>query len=396
MLNYVPERIYDKIKDDPEFIELTNIINNRFSNLSTLLDVVMFDTNAKADVFTYNMYRDTMMHKLVDKYCPEYSLQMDITLTDKSKDELLFYYDDRDNLDSETLLYVLSYLIANSYEDHTFSTYQKKYVEEYENSIIEDRNDFSDYIHLKYINCKVETFAMFEASQNENYLDEVIDLLKVLYDQYKTIVRSIDTLKYCFIEILDHTLTNAFLYVNNDSLIYNSVMSLTIPEEFDNGDFKGTSINELGILDKKFELAVSTRNWEDAINLYKEILDWIDGAMSNPTRLFNTLRIFDKIMAPNFCAILRRYLRLSINFFNREGDRSIALNPQDEEFILRVRYDGTKLSNSETTESFNRLTSHIDDWFTNNKIALLAFRDWYYNIHLKGLKEDEYVQLPTP
>lgn len=395
MLNYVPERIYDRIKYEPEFKEITALINDRFSKLSTLLDVVMFDTNAKADELMYSKYVADML-ELVNRNCPEYYLQMQITIIEKTKDELLDLYDNRTNIDTETQLYILSYLIAHSYTDYTFPTYQKKYVEVYENAISEGQDRFSDYIYLKYINCKVETFAMFEASQNESYIDEVIDLLKVLYDQFKNVVRSIDTLNYCFIEILDHTLTNAFKYVNNDSLIYDRVLALDIPEEFRDGSFKGTSINELGILDKKFELAVAARKWEDAIVLYKEVLDWIEQAMSNPTKLFSTLRIFDKVMAPNFCAILRRYVRLSTNFFNREDDKSINLNPQDEEFILRIRYDGTKLSNNETTESFNRLTSHVDDWFINNKVALLAFRDWYYNIYLKGLKEDEYVQLPTP
>ena len=48
MLNYVPERIYEVLKDEPKFNELTEIITDRFSKLSTLLDVVMFDTKCKS------------------------------------------------------------------------------------------------------------------------------------------------------------------------------------------------------------------------------------------------------------------------------------------------------------------------------------------------------------
>ena len=97
-------------------------------------------------------------------------------------------------------------------------------------------------------------------------------------------------------------------------------------------------------------------------------------------------------MAPNFCAILRRYVRLSTEFFNRAGEREINLNPQDREFILKPDYEGLEVSNLETTLSFNRLTKHMDDWFENNDISLMAFRAWYYNIYKNGLNE-AYVQL---
>lgn len=245
---------------------------------------------------------------------------------------------------------------------------------------------------MKYINSKVERYAMYDAPKDENYIIRVVELLKSLYETFKDIVKDINILKYCFIEILDHSLTNAFKFVNNDKLIYKVVQQLEIPEEFEDGDFKGTSINELGILDKKFELAVASRKWVDAIHKYNDVLDWIELALLHPEKLYRTLIIYDKVMAPNFCAILRRYLRLSNEFFNRSGEREINLNPQDKEFILRANYEGLEVSNLETTQSFNRLTKHMDDWIENNGISLYAFRAWYYNIYKNGLSE-AYVQL---
>ena len=391
MLNYVPERIYKVLKDEPKFIELTEMITDRFSKLGTLLDVVMFDTNVKIDVDIYNYYTNTLTD-LVNELCPEYSLQLHVTLMQSSKDELLGYYDKRHKYDSETVLYILSYLINCSYDDYTFPQFQKTYVETYETTPIEVRNTFSDYIHLKYINSKVERYAMYEAPRDETYILRVVDLLKTLYGIYKDIVNNTDILKYCFIEILDHSLTNAFKFVDNDKLIYKAVQQLEIPAEFEDGDFKGTSINELGILDKKFELAVAARKWEDAISKYNDILDWIDAALAHPDKLYRTLIIYDKVMAPNFCAILRRYLILSTKYFNRLGEREIRLNPQDKEFILKENYEGLEFSNLETTLSFNRLTRHMDEWVANNEIALQAFKAWYYNIYKNGLSETD-VQL---
>ena len=391
MLNYVPERIYKVLKDEPKFIELTEMITDRFSKLGTLLDVVMFDTNVKVDVDIYNYYTNTLTD-LVHELCPKYSLQLHVTLMQSSKDELLGYYDKRHKYDDETVLYILSYLINCSYDDYTFPQFQKTYVETYETTPIEVRNQFSDYIHLKYINSKVERYAMYEAPRDETYILRVVDLLKTLYGIYKDIVNNTDILKYCFIEILDHSLTNAFKFVDNDKLIYKAVQQLEIPEEFEDGDFKGTSINELGILDKKFELAVAARKWEDAINKYNDILDWIDEALAHPDKLYRTLIIYDKVMAPNFCAILRRYLILSTKYFNRLGEREIRLNPQDKEFILKENYEGLEFSNLETTLSFNRLTRHMDEWVANNEIALQAFKAWYYNIYKNGLSETD-VQL---
>ena len=389
MINYVPERIYAKIKDDPSFIEIDKLAKDRFSKSGTLLDVVMFDNNIKEDDFIYKQYNDTL-YALVKKYCPEYELQMKITLdNDMTKNDLLYYYDHRSEYDTETVLYILSYLINTSYQDYTFNTYQKQYHELYEAQDLKTKYQFSTYIHFKYINSKVEDYAINEAPKDETYLTKVFGLLTSLYDEYKLIIKDQDLLKYVFIEIFDHTLTNAYNFVDNDKLIYKQLPNISVPEDILDGDFKGTSINELGILDKKFELAFAVRNWEETTKYYYEILAWIDNALSEPQKLFKTLVIYDKVMAPNFCGILRRYVKLSTQILCKSGDPYIKnLNPQDQEFILRKSYSGTKFSNQATTDSFNRLTNHIDQWFSNNEVALTVYKNWYYNIRGK-----ENVQL---
>ena len=389
MINYVPERIYAKIKDDPSFIEIDKLAKDRFSKSGTLLDVVMFDNNIKEDDFIYKQYNDTL-YALVKKYCPEYELQMKITLdNDMTKNDLLYYYDHRSEYDIETVLYILSYLINTSYQDYTFNTYQKQYHELYEAQDLKTKYQFSTYIHLKYINSKVEDYAINEAPKDETYLTKVFGLLTSLYDEYKLIIKDQDLLKYVFIEIFDHTLTNAYNFVDNDKLIYKQLPNISVPEDILDGDFKGTSINELGILDKKFELAFAVRNWEETTKYYYEILEWIDNALSEPQKLFKTLVIYDKVMAPNFCGILRRYVKLSTQILCKSGDPYLRnLNPQDQEFILRKSYSGTKFSNQATTDSFNRLTNHIDQWFANNEVALTVYKNWYYNI--RG-KEDVFL-----
>ena len=389
MINYVPERIYAKIKDDPSFIEIDKLAKDRFSKSGTLLDVVMFDNNIKEDDFIYKQYNDTL-YALVKKYCPEYELQMKITLdNDMTKNDLLYYYDHRSEYDTETVLYILSYLINTSYQDYTFNTYQKQYHELYEAQDLKTKYQFSTYIHLKYINSKVEDYAINEAPKDETYLTKVFGLLTSLYNEYKLIIKDQDLLKYVFIEIFDHTLTNAYNFVDNDKLIYKQLPNISVPEDILDGDFKGTSINELGILDKKFELAFAVRNWEETTKYYYEILEWIDNALSEPQKLFKTLVIYDKVMAPNFCGILRRYVKLSTQILCKSGDPYLRnLNPQDQEFILRKSYSGTKFSNQATTDSFNRLTNHIDQWFANNEVALTVYKNWYYNIRGK-----ENVQL---
>lgn len=389
MINYVPERIYAKIKDDPSFIEIDKLAKDRFSKSGTLLDVVMFDNNIKEDDFIYKQYNDTL-YALVKKYCPEYELQMKITLdNDMTKNDLLYYYDHRSEYDTETVLYILSYLINTSYQDYTFNTYQKQYHKLYEAQDLKTKYQFSTYIHLKYINSKVEDYAINEAPKDETYLTKVFGLLTSLYDEYKLIIKDQDLLKYVFIEIFDHTLTNAYNFVDNDRLIYKQLPNISVPEDILDGDFKGTSINELGILDKKFELAFAVRNWEETTKYYYEILEWIDNALSEPQKLFKTLVIYDKVMAPNFCGILRRYVKLSTQILCKSGDPYLRnLNPQDQEFILRKSYSGTKFSNQATTDSFNRLTNHIDQWFANNEVALTVYKNWYYNI--RG-KEDVFL-----
>jgi len=68
MINYVPERIYAKIKDDPSFIEIDKLAKDRFSKSGTLLDVVMFDNNIKEDDgWMYDMMTNALLEMLNEK-----------------------------------------------------------------------------------------------------------------------------------------------------------------------------------------------------------------------------------------------------------------------------------------------------------------------------------------
>lgn len=373
MVNYVPERIYKLIKDDPKFIEFDDYINKVFNNCGTLVDVILMDSGMLQNKSKYEEYKSTMM-ELCEKYCPEWKIQMEITVNPFiTKDQLLEWYMNKDQYDRETVLYILSYIINNSYQDYEFNAYQKIYHKFYNDTPRTERMSFSTYIHLKYINSTVEDFAINNARKDENYFDDVYNLLTNLYYEYKPIIAN-DLLKYIYLEIFDHTMTNAFRYVNNDDLLYEKLKEVEIPDEVLDNPYRGFSINELGILDKQFELAFSVRKFDKCRDLLQEIVDWITNAFNEPKKLFRTLCIYDKVMASNFSAIVRRYIKL-LDLLTEEVIHNI--NKQDMQFLLRDDYSGFFMSNQASTDSFNRLTKHVDDWFKGNEETLDIFVSWW-------------------
>lgn len=384
MLNYVPERIYEKIKDDPRFISLDEFMNSHFTNTCrTLTDVILLDESLKKfNINDYNNYVETM-YNLVKDHCPEFNAQIRLCLDSRANKPMLLNMWDRreiEEYDVETQLFILSNLISNSFEDRTFNIYQKMYVSTYETIDPLDYHKYSMYIHLKYMVAKVETHAINDAPRDGSYLDSVFGLLNSLYEKYKSYIRH-DLLKYIYMEIFDHSLTNAFLYVDNDRLIFDKIKDIELPDSILDNKYRGTSINELGILDKQFELGFSVRDFEYASKKYDEILEWINAAFKDPMQLFLTLKIYDKIMAPNFSAIIRRYLKLSKTVLNEESDPYIQITKVDREFIMRDEFDDFEFSNFETKQSFIRLSSHMDQWFENNKITIGIFGNYYHNIH---------------
>ena len=383
MLNYLPERIYQKIKDDPRWDEVDKLINDQFKSCGTLVDVVLFDENSKKyKLYDYQKYLDTL-NALVDEKCPEYKVQLRITLDNSlDKDHFLALLDEAEfkEYDRETMLYILSYLISTSYDDKTFNIYQKQYVQLYESIGLEERKTLSNYINLKYINAKVEDYSINLAPRNEDYLVQTIKLLNHLYEEFKQVIDK-DLLSYIYIEIFDHTMTNAFLYVANDILLYEKLPEIVIPEDIKNNKYKGLSINELGIIDKEFELFMAVRDFESAAKKYDEAIEWINESLRHPQELFKVLRIYDKVMAPNYCALLRRYVKIMDKYLNEDDDLKININSFDKEFILRDDYSTFDMSNKATKESFERLTERMDQWLLNNKITMTVFGNYYHNIY---------------
>lgn len=389
MLNYIPERIHEKIKDDERFISLDETIHKHFNECKTLTDVVLFDESLKKfKINDYIKYTENM-YAMVSDHCPTYIAQTRICLDTRiTKDMLLTMWDRREleEYDKETQLFIVSYLINNSFEDKTYNTYQKWYINLYETIDPLEYTNFSTYVHLKYMVAKVEDYAINDAPKDGAYLDSVFNLLNALYTKYTTYIRH-ELLKYIYIEIFDHTLTNAFLFVDNDKLIFDKIKDIKLPDGILDNKYHGTSINELGILDKQFELGFAIRDFEYVSKKYDEIIDWINISFKDPVKLFNTLRIYDKVMAPNFAALIRRYVKLAKLFLNNEDDPYIEITKVDREFVQLDDFDSFEFSNQATRQSFIRLSSHIDQWFENNKITIGIFANYYHTIY-KESKEN--------
>ena len=388
MVNYLPERIYNKIKDDERFIELDKVIQDFFASLNTLTDIVYKDTGTRNNENLYNLYISTI-NSLVDEYCPEYKLQTRITIDPTiTKDQLIGWYEsDNMDYDLETKFYILSYIINNSFQDRTFAKYQNEYFKLYDSLTDEQTGEFPSYIHLKYMVSKVERYAVEDAPKDMTFISKVTELLDYLYNKLYLKIGN-PLIKYAYIELYDHNIGNALQYID-DWKVYEQIRTTNLREDLIDESFDGYSIPQLGIIDKKFEMAFSIRDFDMAYTHYKEACEFIDKAMENPSKLFETLCIYDKIMAPNYSALVRRILKLSETTLLGSYEFK-NINPVDYEFLSRKDYNNIELSNQATSDSFIRLTKHMDDWFTNNEQVLSVFSNWYkYELSGQELPEVE-------
>jgi hypothetical protein len=207
MINYLPERIYNAVKDDTDYNTIITYVENKKATCTTLEEFVDSDSDEFLGSVQTNQYR-TMMENIITKYCPLYLDEYKINNGEYTKDQLIAMYEDTTNkYDIETKFFILSNIINNSYLDRTYESYMGLFVTYYE-SITDDtiKKNLAKYVHLKYMYAKSHLLSLELDMTKSNWQTNLGNQLYSLYTSILSITGDYDITKNYALEALAYSI----------------------------------------------------------------------------------------------------------------------------------------------------------------------------------------------
>lgn len=402
MIFYLPERIYNLVKDTDEFTLIQSKMEESFKSVSTLIDAIAWENKLNTK---YTRFILDEVDLMIDKYIPENMQIETLVCADVSynKDKLLALYNDYTQ-DEETRLFILSNIINWSYDDRTYPVFQNIYKNYYESIEWDKLKEMSSYVHLKYITASTETLCRkIKDKSTPEYLNTIKEYLDSCRAKYKDIVDK-DILDYEYLEVFAHCITLMTDEMSSDYAAYTALNSTSIDEDLFNIQYGDYSIAKVSILNTKFELAFACRDFNAACRYFDLLIKYTNLGLSNMSKLLRGLMIYDKIMIEMYAASVRRILKVIPNI-NTEEDLS-NIKTIDKDFVLSDREKIIEIFTEEIDPgilSFEKTLKHYDDWFENNEYTLNLFYDYYNNTYtetknspdfdLEGILQAEVKQL---
>lgn len=377
MLYYLPERIYNLVKESDEFKLISEKVEESFTGVNSLVDAIAWENKLNTK---YTRFILDEVDLMIDKYIPENMRIETLVCADVSynKDKLLALYNDYTQ-DEETRLFILSNIINWSYDDRTYPVFQNIYKNYYESIEWDKLKEMSSFMHLKYITASTETLCRkIKDKSTPEYLNTIKEYLDSCRAKYKDIVDK-DILDYEYLEVFAHCITLMTDEMSSDYAAYTALNSTSIDEDLFNIQYGDYSIAKVSILNTKFELAFACRDFNAACRYLDLLIKYTNLGLSDMRRLLSGLMVYDKVMIEMYAASVRRLLKMTDLL--ESSDKLTNINIIDKEFVLgdEEKIINTLNSKEPSVLLFQKTLKHYDDWFNNNSESLELFKTYYEN-----------------
>lgn len=390
MIDFLPERIYNAIKEDQEYENILMYRENEFRKLLTFKDFCLYDNVFIKNKTKWEYFTGTLQN-LVKKYCPEYLTELDIAVSPKKTraDYLNIYYNDT-KIDLETKLFTLSRIADMSKYKDDFFNYLGMYCNLYESIAKSDTEAYSAIIHYTYIQYATLVYAktLLKDAQCIFKIKKYLDTLRFGYGNL-----SVDALNVIYINTFVQCITLVLEEIDNDMLVKEMLDDVNLPDSLFEVQYGNYGITKLALWYKLFEVNFSVRDFAKCKELFNKMVELVDGNLREPQLLFRGLYVYNQNNIPYFYGILRFICRMIGAY-----DPTITLqnlSEEDKQFISIYDWDSSDLliSDKLTSEIFYNYALRTNLWFYNSAPVLKAYK--YYVYEQAGLPlpdEDKIVK----
>ena len=320
MFNYMPERIYDKIKDDEKYKEAVSLLESTFlskaeeSKSVTGYDKMMYVARALYPDFT-SKHLDSLK-EVVSRLCPEFMIEYKIIYEyyndyNNAKDKLIAIYQDDKN-DDETRLICLSEIINLSYTDTTYDQWTNEFLAFYDKCDPKEIPGFSGYIHLKAMHMKIymHTYNFAGKTITKEMIDESLAFNKEALDTCLKNYPDNDTIYNGYIDACTDSLQNLVALSTDISLLIYYANAIADEDDSRNYQYHDYSFAVLLLQDKKNDLYLLGARYTDFIHGVIKIVKYISNAYKDVDALARGLCYYDKRNTCFFICLLRKYIKL--------------------------------------------------------------------------------------
>ena len=319
MNNFLPERIYNKVKDIADYQVIDKLIND---NKTACVDIVSF---LMSDDILSEKFADakSKLSMIIRQNCPiDYYLQYQVMFINDEQ-SLLNTLSLTSDVETKLMIYQELYSFMNKL---TFEQYMQEYIILYEaNSNIY----LSSKMHIEYFLFKC-FFYRRNVIINSNMVQDFIEFMNTLIDQIKSEC-DLDTLNHLFVRQLAEFFADAANIAKNDNIIVDYIKQypLTIP----NFEYKNYSYHVMQLEDKLFDLYFSVRDFDNAYKTIQRLIVYMNNALLDKKQLIQGLNFYDYNVSLQLLALITKYKQigkmlpaLNIQFNNLTVQEDIVTN----------------------------------------------------------------------
>ena len=368
MINYVPERIYKIIKDDPDYKSVVGAISTKKQSCASLKEWVLSD----ADSFYGDKaaeYRKTL-EDVINKLCPQYLLQYQVNNGDYTADKLLEFYNSK-KYDAEYNFFFLSNIINQSYENGLYPKYLEILVADYEALDEATRKSLSNYVHLKYMYAKIYVLTVNLNIWYDKFAVDMFNNAYVIYQNAVKYTNDTDTANNYFLESMsDSAQQLAMRGVSNDNLLtyigYIIETAQSMKFQYENYSFAYAKL-----LDMKNMLYLYERRYTDFVSGMIILTRYLSTALDNKYKLYSGLNYYDKCNHGMFLILIRKYVKLktTVPILRQLDDVAIKnISANDYAFAMGDTIDVSAQSEY-INVVINKYKDSVDNWFKDSNKA---------------------------
>ena len=346
MIYYLPERIYEGLKNDDEVIEALLTIEEKFEKYNTFKDFIAGYSKLHGDINIRNNFISTnnlIRNKLADNKILVLQFYINdglITLDGMKK--LYFNGKESDGVDLENKFFLISN-ICNQTEDHgEYELFIKRFVDLYDSIDTPVVNKLSKYIHLKYMYCRLYIMGMEQKEFDTGWQSLFTDKAHAVYEYIKNLVNDKDITTNYYLEAfttaikrINYNREQLELYDDGwlkEILIY--VLLGLRNEEGSNIDFQyeNFSVGYLALLDEAATIYCLTNDRVEFRFALNNVVEYINRALSDEKQLLRGLAFYDKVNHNMFAAIIRKYIKVLAGI--NTSLKINGLSDEDKKYIL--------------------------------------------------------------
>ena len=316
MFVYVPERLYEFIKDFHEFIEFQNRLADSYKIFSysdfvegskSTVSEDFIETSNRFCEYLLSAARENGYPELPIKLCYQYNI-------DYSYDNLVNMYHNT-MMDNESRFYLLGAItnICYTYNMDMLFTWIEEYINLYNKLNTIDLKKLSFYIHENYI-INIIKARINQCNDVIDYhtIDDAINLAKNTIDKVAEISPEyIDHLSYLYYEMIAYIIRASKI---NPSIPIEPLF--TIENIFYKKSFQYNMYNYFIVATyiELLEVYGDRRNLDRFKYIYEHLLKYVNNSMKNYEKYFKGLLKYNKNMVFQSMLHIRRIIKIGMMF----------------------------------------------------------------------------------